>query len=272
MPMPIHPTAIVEDGAEIGAGVEIGPFCFVESGVKLGEGVRLISHVVIHGGSEIGARTVVHPQAVLGGEGQIRKGDSIGTKLVVGTDCVLRECVTLNRGSKKGHGVTSIGDRCYIMAYSHFGHDCQVGSDVTVANGAAVGGHVTIGDGVILGGIAAVQQFGRVGKYAFVGGLSGINEDVIPYGMAFGDHAQLAGLNLIGLKRRGVPRANIHALRAAYRAIFLSEEASIAERARQAGMTFSEFPEVQEVVQFILADAKQAICTARKRAHVKDDE
>lgn len=269
--MPIHPTAIVEDGAEIGAGVEIGPFCFVESGVKLADGVRLMSHVVVHGGTQIGARTVVHPQAVIGGEGQIRKGDPTGTRLVVGEDCVLRECVTLSRGSKKGGGITTIGDRCYIMAYSHFGHDCHVGNDVTVANAAAVGGHVTIGDGVIIGGIAAIQQFGRVGKYAFVGGVTGINEDLIPYGMAFGDHAQLAGLNLIGLKRRGVPRANIHALRAAYRAIFLNEEGSIGDRAKRAGENWGEFPEVQDVVSFILADFKQAICTARRRGSKTDE-
>jgi UDP-N-acetylglucosamine acyltransferase len=249
----------------LGAGVEIGPFCHVASGAELGDGVRLLSHVVIGGTTRIGAGTIVHPHAVLGGEGQIRGLDPTGTALHIGADCVIREHVTMSCGSPKSGGVTTIGDRGYFMAYAHVGHDCHVGNDVTFANGVQLGGHVHVGDGANFGGLSAVQQFGRVGRFAFVGGVTGINEDIIPYGMAFGDHAQLAGLNLIGLKRRGVPRANIHALRGAFKSIFQSGEGTVETRARAAAARWPDMAEVQEVVTFILEPAKRPICTARKR-------
>ena len=154
----------------------------------------------------------------------------------IGADCVLREMVSMNVGSRKGGGLTSVGARGYFMANSHVGHDCHVGDDVTFANSVALGGHVEIGDGVIFGGLAAVQQFCRVGKGAMVGGLTGVNRDVIPYAMAFGDHVELAGLNLIGLKRRGLSRDAINAMRGAFRAIFYGKDGSIAEpRPRRAG-------------------------------------
>ncbi len=184
----------------------------------------------------------------------------------IGADCTIREHVTMSCGSPHGGGVTAVGDRGYFMAYSHIAHDCHIGDGVTFANGVQLGGHVHIGEGANFGGLSAVQQFGRVGRFAFVGGVTGINEDIIPYGMAFGDHAELAGLNLIGLKRRGVPRPNIHALRGAFRAIFQDEDGTIADRARQrARERWHDMAEVQEVVAFILADAKRPICTARKR-------
>ncbi len=270
--MAIHPTAIVEDGAKLGAGVEIGPFCLVGSRAVLGDGVRLLSNVVIAGVAEIGARSVVHPMAVLGGEAQIRGHRYTAGRLVIGTDCVLRESVTLSAGSEKGGGITKIGDRCYLMGNSHAGHDCRVGNDVTFANGALLGGHVTIGDGVFLGGNSAVQQFGRVGKGAFVGGMTGINTDVIPYGQAIGDHAVLGGLNLIGLKRRGLPRETIHAMRAAFRMIFREVGGSVFDRAARARTQWPTVAEVQEITDFILADAKRPICMARKRAGQTDGD
>jgi UDP-N-acetylglucosamine acyltransferase len=270
--MAIHPTAIVEDGAKLGPGVEIGPFCVVSATAVLGERVRLISHVAIVGRVELGAGSVVHPQVVLGGEGQIRGNKFKDGRLIVGADCVLREGVTLNAGSEKGGGLTRIGDRCYMMAMSHAGHDCRVGNDVTFANGAVLGGHVEIGDGVFLGGNSAVQQFGRIGKGAFVGGMTGINTDVIPYGQAIGDHAVLGGLNLIGLKRRGLPRATIHAMRGAFRLIFRGEGGSVFDRAAHAKAHWPNVAEVQEIADFILADAKRPICMARKRAGRTDDE
>ncbi len=269
--MAVHPSSIVEDGATLGAGVEVGPFCVVGRQSVLGDGVRLLSHVVVKGDTRIGARTVVHPQAVLGGEGQIRGNDFEG-KLVIGSDCVLREGVSMSLGSRKGGGVTTVGNSGYFMGYSHVGHDCHVDDGVTFANGAVLGGHVRIGQGVILGGLSAVQQFCRVGKGAMIGGVTGVNTDVIPYGMATGDHAVLGGLNLIGLKRRGVSRDAINALRAAFRAIFLTSGGSLLERARDAKATWPDVAEVREIVDFILADAKQSLCVAGpSRVHGGED-
>ena len=263
--MSIHPTARVEDGASLAAGVEIGPFCPVGARVTLGEGVRLLSHVVVTGITNVGARTVVHPGAVLGGEGQIRGNNFPDGRLEIGPDCVLREMVSMNCGSARGGGVTSVGARGYFMANAHVGHDCHVGDDVTFANSVALGGHVTIADGVIFGGLAAVQQFCRVGKGAMVGGLTGVNRDVIPYAMAFGDHVELAGLNLIGLKRRGLPRDAINALRGAFRAIFYGKDGSIPDRTRAAKARWPGIAEIGEIAAFILAEARQPLCTARCR-------
>jgi UDP-N-acetylglucosamine acyltransferase len=202
---------------------------------------------------------------MLGGDGQIRGNDFADGRLEIGAGCVLREMVSMNVGSQRGHGVTRIGARGYFMANSHVGHDCVVGEDVTFANSVALGGHSEIGDGVIFGGLSAVQQFCRVGKGAMVGGLTGINRDVIPYAMAFGDHAELAGLNLIGLKRRGLSRDTINAMRATFRSIFYGSAGGIADRAREAKVQFSGMVEVAEIVDFILAESKQELCLARRR-------
>jgi UDP-N-acetylglucosamine acyltransferase len=268
----VHPTALVEDGAKLGDGVDVGPFAVVERGAVLGAGVRVLSHAVIGRAVTLGAGTIVYPHAVLGGPAQIRGAAEAGTRLEIGEDCVIRENVTMSAGSAKGGGVTRVGARGYFMAYSHVAHDCRIGDDVTFANGVQLGGHVEIGDGANFGGLSAVQQFGRVGRYAFVGGVTGINEDVIPYGMAIGSRARLTGLNLVGLKRRGVARANIHALRGAFRMIFQDEADTIAARARRAGETWPDMAEVQEVVAFILAEAKRPICTARRRLAPADEE
>jgi len=268
--MAIHPTAIVESGAQLGADVEIGPFCIVGPHAVLEAGVRLVSSVTISGYTTVGARTIVHPGAVLGGAAQIRGDDAPGAQLTIGEDCVIREHVTMSLGSKRGGGLTTIGARGYFMGYSHVGHDCHVGNDVTFANGAQLGGHVEIGDGVIMGGLSAVQQFGRVGRGAMIGGITGVNTDVIPYGIAAGDHAELGGLNLIGLKRRGVPRVSINALRAAFKFIFLETQGSMADRARAAKQKWP-VPEVAEIADFILAPAKRPMCLARRRMTDADE-
>jgi UDP-N-acetylglucosamine acyltransferase len=261
-----HSTALIEDGARLGADVEIGPFCHIGPRVILEDGVKLISHAVVKGVTRIGARTIAHPGVVLGGEGQIRGNDFPEGRLEIGADCVLREMVSMHLGSRKGGGLTRVGTKGYFMANSHVGHDCHVGDGVTFANSVALGGHVEIGDGVIFGGLAAVQQFCRVGKGAMVGGLTGVNRDIIPYAMAFGDHVELAGLNLIGLKRRGLSRDTINAMRATFRAVFqASEGGSIAARALASRARFADVPEVGEMVDFILADAKQELCLARRR-------
>lgn len=268
--MTIHPTAVVEDGALLGEGVEIGPFCLVSAEARLGEGVRLHGHAQILGNTEIGADTVVHSLAVLGGEAQIRNASAPDARLIIGKECVIREGVSISAGSRRGGGITRLGDRAYLMAYSHIGHDCQIGNDVTLSNGVQLAGHVEVGNGVIMGGLAAAQQFSRIGDYGFISGLSGINADIIPYGMAIGLQARLGGLNLIGLKRRGVPRPNIHALRAAFRAIFLEEQGTILSRAERAAKSWSEIPEVQQVTAFILASKKRRIAPARIRSTTWD--
>ena len=270
--MKLHPTALVDEGANLAESVEVGPYCIVRGGVVLRAGVRLFSHVVIEGQTEIGERTVIHSHAVIGGDAQIRNHDSRGMRLRIGSDNVIREAVTISTGSSGGRGITTIGDRCYLMAGSHVGHDCVVGNEVTLSNGVQLAGHVQIGDGVIMGGLSAIQQFGRVGHYAFVSGVSGAAADVIPYGSVVGTHARLHGLNLVGLRRRKIPRERIQALRAAYHSIFESDSGTIHENARRAGETWPDMPEVHEVVDFILADAKRPICPARKRDSRADRE
>jgi UDP-N-acetylglucosamine acyltransferase len=269
--MAVHATALIEAGAQLGAGVEIGPYCIVGADAVLEEGVRLLSHVVVSGHTHIGARSVVYPHVTLGGEAQIRGARAPDAKLVIGDDTVIREGVSMSCGSAKGGGLTSTGARGYFMANCHVGHDCHVGADATFSNGVLLGGHVEIGDGVLIGGNAAVQQFSRIGRGAFLSGISGVVRDIIPYGEAVGLHALHGGLNLIGLKRRGVPRARIHALRAAYRMIFLeSEGGSFADRARRAMEKWPDMDEVQEVGAFILAPAKRQIAPARKRGVSED--
>jgi len=270
--MKVHPTAIVEDGARLSDGVEIGPYCVVSAGAFLAEGVRLLAHVVVAGNTQVGARTVVHPNAVLGGGGQIRKAEAPEAKLVIGADNVIREGVTITAGSRKGGGVTSVGDRVYLMAYSHVGHDCHVGNDVTLSNGVQLAGHVEVEDGVIMGGLAAAQQFSRIGQFAFVSGLSGVAADIIPYGSAIGLHARLGGLNLIGLRRRGVARENIHALRAAFRALFQEGMGTLSERASRVSEIWAGIAEVQQVAEFILADKKRRIAPMRKRGANNEGE
>ncbi|HEY4943914.1 MAG TPA: acyl-ACP--UDP-N-acetylglucosamine O-acyltransferase [Rhizomicrobium sp.] len=267
--MAVHPAAIVEDGATIGAGVEIGPFCIVGRDAVLGDGVRLLSHVVVKGRTRIGARTVVHPQAVLGGEGQIIKNDFDGA-LIVGDDCVIREGVTMSCGGRRGGGLTTVGNNGFFMAMSHIGHDCHVADDVTFTNNAVLGGHCEIGQGVIMGGLSAVQQFCRVGKGAMIGGVTGVNRDVIPYAMAFGDHVELAGLNLIGLKRRGLSREVINAMRGAFRLIFRGAGGDVEKRAHDAKAKWPQVHEVAEIADFILADHKQQLALARRRGAADD--
>jgi UDP-N-acetylglucosamine acyltransferase len=217
----IDPTARIESGALIGADVTIGPYCIVGPDVTIGDGCRLLAHVHLAGHTAIGARTVIYPFASLGTPPQSVKYKGGPTRLVVGTNCEIRESVTMSTGTEDGGAITSIGDRCFLMAGSHVGHDCRVGSDVTFANNAVLGGHVSVGDRAFLGGQAAVHQFVRVGEGAMIGGLSGITRDVIPFGFAFGPKAELVGLNMVGLKRRGVGRADLHRLRQCYRALFL---------------------------------------------------
>jgi UDP-N-acetylglucosamine acyltransferase len=246
----IDPSARIEAGAVIGQDVSIGPFCVVGANVALGEGCKLVAHVHLSGHTAIGARTIIYPFASLGTPPQSVKYRGGATRLVVGADCDIREGVTMNIGTEDGGGVTEVGDRCFFMVGSHVGHDCRVGSDVTFANNAVLGGHVTIGDRAVLGGQAAVHQFVRVGEGAMIGGVSGVACDVIPFGFALGQRAELVGLNLVGLKRRGYSRADLHQLRQGFQALFLGT-GDFRDRLEAVAAKYAAAPLVRKVIDFL---------------------
>lgn len=259
MSVQVHPTALVEAGAELADGVTVGPFCVIGASAKLGPGTRLMSHVVIEGVTEMGADNVVHPFAVLGGPPQHTAYKGEPTKLVIGDRNVIREHATMNIGTVNGGGVTQVGSDGFYMIESHVGHDCVVGDHVLLIKQATLGGHCLIGDFAIIGGLAAVHQFTRVGRHAMVGGLAAVVKDVIPYGSVWGNHAHLEGLNLVGLKRRGFSREAINTMRAAYRLLF-ADEGTFQERLEDTARTYGESPEVMEILDFIRADASRPLC------------
>src|SRR6202012_1183203 len=227
--MAIDPTARVADGARIGADVEIGPFCLIGPQVELKAGVRLLSHVNVTGVTTIGEGTVVYPFASLGTPPQSVHYRGGPTQLNIGANCQLRESVTANTGTEDGGGVTSVGDRCFLMVGSHIGHDCYVGNDVNLANNVVLGGHVSVGDSTFLGGHVAIHQYVRIGEGVMMAGMSAARDDIIPFGFALGQTGALVGLNIVGLRRRGATRAEMHKVRNAYRSLFFVE-GRIAER------------------------------------------
>ncbi len=272
MPTIIHPAAIVEQGARLGEGVRIGPFCHVGADAEIGDRVELISHVVVAGMTSIGAGTRVFPHASLGCEPQNGAYKGEPTTLRIGRNNTIREGVTMHRGTGNARGETVVGDNCMFLAYAHVAHDCVLGEGVTFANNVMIGGHVTIGDRVIIGGGAGVHQFCTVGHHAFIGGVSAVVNDVIPFGMVQGSRAYLAGLNIVGMKRSGMSRADIHAVRAAYRRLFgegtirANAEAILAENPQCAG--------VRDIAEFVLADSKRKFitpATARASRALDDD-
>ncbi|MBA5776532.1 acyl-ACP--UDP-N-acetylglucosamine O-acyltransferase [Stappia sp. F7233] len=259
----IHPSAIVEDGAVLGADVAIGPFCHVGAQAVLGDGVELKSHAVVAGATTIGAGTVIFPFASVGHQAQDLKYRGEQATVSIGSSCIIREGVTINAGTQGGGGKTVIGDRCAFLANSHVGHDSILGNDIILSNNVMIAGHVTVQDHVIFGGGSAVIQFTRVGAHAFVGGLAGLENDLIPFGMVTGNRARLGGLNLVGLKRRGFPREQIHALRGAYRALFESEEGTLRQRAEDARKAYPQEPLVQQLTDFILVEEDRRFCTPK---------
>lgn len=258
----IHPTAIVEDGAKLGCGVRVGPFSVVGADVCLGDGVELQSHVVVAGRTTVGARTRIFPFASIGHQPQDLKYQGEPSTLDIGSDCLIREGVTLNPGTAGGGMKTTVGDRCAFLANSHVGHDCRVGNNVIFSNNVMLAGHCEVGDFAILGGGAAVIQFARVGAHSFLGGMSGLEQDLIPYGMALGNRAYLSGLNIIGLQRRDFSRSQIHDLRRAYRLLFAAE-GTLLERVADVAEEFRDHPTVMEIVAFIKAGGKRSMCTPR---------
>lgn len=258
----VHPTAIVEDGARLADGVAIGPYCVVGRRATLEARVELISHVAVAGETRIGEGTRVWPFASLGHQPQDLKYRGEATRLEIGRACMIREHVTVNTGTAGGGGLTRIGAGSLVMAGCHVAHDCRLGEGVILSSNAALGGHVEIGEFAVIGGLAAVHQHVRIGAHAFIGGLSGVDRDVIPYGAAVGNRATLAGLNLVGLKRRGFGRAEIEALRAAWHMIFAAGRPP-ADGAAEAAATYPASEPVQRLVAFVRADPARHLCLPR---------
>ncbi len=255
----IHPSAVVEDGAKIGPDCRIGPFCHVGPEVVLGRGVELKSHVVVTGKTEIGDETMVFPFAVIGEIPQDLKFRGEETSLVIGKRNRIREHVTMNTGTQGGGGVTRVGDDGLFMAGSHVAHDVQIGNRVILVNNSAVAGHCVLEDDVIVGGLSGVHQWVRVGKGAIIGAVTMVTNDVIPHGLVQAPRGKLDGLNLVGLKRRGVSRADITALRAAFQ-MLAQGEGAFQDRARRLGQeTSSDY--VREIVDFILGESDRSYLT-----------
>jgi UDP-N-acetylglucosamine acyltransferase len=254
----IHATAIVDPRAQLGDDVEIGPYCIVGPDVSLGARVRVRSHAVIDGHTQIGADCEIYPFCSLGAPPQHTAHQGEPTRLVLGARNLIREHVTMHAGTAFGRGVTTIGSDCLFYVGCHVAHDCIVGDHVTLINSATLGGHVVVEDYVIMGGLSAAHQNTRVGRHAFVGGMAGVNHDVIPFGNVWGNHAHLEGLNLVGLKRRGFAREQINTLRAAYRMLF-AEEGTFQERLDDTAYAYAASSEVMEIVDFIKADATRPL-------------
>lgn len=255
----IHPAAVVEDGARLGQGCVIGPFCHIGPEVVLHDGVELKSHVVVTGTTEIGAETVIFPFAVIGEIPQDLKFRGEKTSLVIGERNRIREHVTMNTGTEGGGGVTRIGNDGLFMAGCHVAHDVQVGNNVILVNNAALAGHCVIEDEVIIGGLSGVHQWVRIGRGAIIGAVTMVTNDVIPHGLVQGPRGVLDGLNLVGLKRRGVARSDITALRAAFQ-MLAQGEGAFQDRARRLGEeTQSDY--VREIVTFVLGDSDRSFLT-----------
>jgi UDP-N-acetylglucosamine acyltransferase len=265
----IDPTARIEPGAVIGENVTIGPYCVIGPHVQIGDRCKLIAHVHIAGHTTIGPRSVLYPFASLGTPPQSIKYRGGPTRLVIGADCDIREGVTVNTGTEDDRGVTEIGDRCWLMVGSHVGHDCKVGNDVIFANNVVLGGHVTIGDFAVFGGQAAVRQFVRIGEGAMVVGLSGVRADVIPFGLVQGPLAHLIGLNVVGMRRRGATKADIHRLRKAYEMMFFGR-GTFRERLDQVAAENGADPLVAKVIAFIRSGSRPLTMAIRRAATVEE--
>lgn len=257
----VHPSSIVAEGASIGPNCVIGPFCTVGPEVTLGAGVVLKSHAVVAGWTDIGDDTVIWPFASVGEVPQDLKYKGERTRLIVGARCRIREGATLNTGTEGGGAITCVGDDCLLMTGAHVGHDAQVGNRVILANQAAVAGHCEIGDDVIIGGLSGIHQFVRIGKGAIIGAVTMVTNDVMPHGLVQAPRGELEGLNLVGLKRRGVERSEITALRAAYQMLAQGEGTFMDRVRRLAEETDSD--QVRQITDFIMAESGRSFLTPK---------
>jgi len=255
----IHKTAIVDPKAKISSNITIGAYSVIGPNVEIDENTIIHSHVNISGHTKIGKENKIFPFTSIGSDPQDLKYNGEETRLIIGDKNTIREYVTINPGTKGGGGKTLIGDNCLFMISSHVAHDCLVGNNVIIANNVPLGGHATIEDNVVIGGNSAVQQFTRIGKMAMIGGMTGVLNDVIPYGLSTGNRNCLQGLNLIGLRRSKFENKEILGLSEAYKEIFATK--NIMENISSLNNSFKENVLVKEVVKFIIKDKKRSICT-----------
>lgn len=253
----ISDKAIISKQASLNSSVQIGPYSFIDKEVKIGKNVKIHSSVVITGNTTISDGCEIYPFACIGSSPQHLKYKGEGTKVFIGKDSIIREFVTINRGTEKGAGVTTVGSKCLLMTSSHVGHDCVIGNSVVFANNVAIAGHVEVGDNVIIGGNSAVQQFTRIGKLAIVGGMTGVEKDIIPYGFVFGNRSHLHGINIIGLKRFGYETKEINALKKIIDIIFSHK---ILKQGISEAKKFIKFKTVEDVIFFLEENKKRPIC------------
>ncbi|MBL6785188.1 MAG: acyl-ACP--UDP-N-acetylglucosamine O-acyltransferase [Rickettsiales bacterium] len=265
----IHPSAVIEDSVILGKAISIGPFCHIKGNVKISDGCNIDSHVVISGNTEIGENNKIFPFAVIGSDPQDLKFSGEYAKVIIGNNNIIREHVTIHSGTADGNksnkleAVTKIGNNCLFMVGSHIAHDCYIGNNVILANNATLAGHVSVDDYVIVGGLSAVKQFIRIGKHAIIGGMSGVEKDVIPFGLVMGERANLAGLNLVGLKRRSFPIESIRKLQNMYQSLFKDSSGVFNDRVSDLKSKLDD-ENVASVIEFLESEFSNGICTPNK--------
>lgn len=256
----IHPTAVIDPKAEIGAGCTIGPFCVIGPQVKLGANSTLQSHVVLSGDTQIGEDCQIFPFAAIGTIPQDLKYQGEPTKLRIGARNRIREHVTIHPGTVGDQSLTQIGDDNLLMVGVHVAHDCMIGNGNVLANNATLAGHVKIGHNIVIGGLSAVHQFCRIGDHAMIGGMSGVENDVIPYGLVMGERARLAGLNLVGLERRGFAKDDVKTLMKVFRTLFQSDEGTFKDRLQAALEEYQTNPTVSFMLRFAASESDRPLC------------
>jgi UDP-N-acetylglucosamine acyltransferase len=246
----IHPTAIIDPGAEIGADVSIGPYAIISGDVRIGEGTEIGPYTTIDRYVNIGPGCRIFPYASIGAAPQDLKFHGEKTTLIIGRNTIIREFVTINRGTESGGGVTEVGEENYLMAYTHIAHDCKTGRQVILANNSTLAGHVDIGDNVTVGGLVAIHQFVKIGDHAYIGGKSAVVKDIPPYVIAAGDRATLHGLNNVGLKRKNFSKATLQELKKTYR-IFFRIGLTVKQASERVKAEVEQIPEVVNFTRFI---------------------
>ena len=261
----IHRTAIIEDGAEIGDDVKIGPFCYVGKHVKIGDGTELKQSVIVDGYTTIGKNNIIYPFAVIGQDPQDLKFEGEKSTVEIGDNNRIREHCTVHSGTKGDHLITKIGNNNLLMGNTHIAHDCMIGNNCIFANNATLGGHVHVGDFVVIGGMSAIHQKVRIGQHAMIGGMTGVTEDVIPYGVAVSpERASLEGINLVGLKRRNFTSEEMNNLRHFYKEVFLSESGALFDTVEELKEKYKDSETVQNIIEFLFDDTKRQICVKKR--------